>query len=257
MSISQPKTSAAGSPATAVVAYRARFDECGPDAILRASALLRWAQDIAWIHSERLGFGRDWYVERGLAWVVRGLALTIIEPIRMGASMDVATSVPAFRKVMARRRTEVRAADGTLAAWADTDWVMTDIARGMPTRVPDRFPGLFPLAEKSFEPTRVVPSTIPESASRRAITVRPHEVDPMVHANNATYLDWLDEALRDGPSADVLSHLPRVYRLEYLLQAALGAELVGAGWGAGDGSIRYHLLDANGRDIFRAEVSRA
>jgi acyl-CoA thioesterase FadM len=255
VTVSQSTTSA-GSPSTATVAYRARFDECGPDAILRASALLRWAQDIAWIHSERLGFGRDWYVERGLAWVVRGLALAIVDPIRMGASVEVTTSVPAFRKVMARRRTEVRAADGTLAAWADTDWVMTDIARGMPTRVPDLFPTLFPLAEQSFEPTRVAPSTIPEVAIRRPITVRPHEVDPMVHANNATYLDWLEEALGDGPAAAVLSVLPRMYRLEYLLQAALGAQLVGVGWGADEGSARYHLLDANGRDFFRAQVSR-
>jgi len=256
VSASQATTSGRD-PSTATVAYRARFDECGPDANLRASALLRWAQDIAWIHSERLGFGRDWYVERGLAWVVRGLALTVVEPIRMGASVDVTTSVPAFRKVMARRRTEVRAADGTLAAWADTDWVMTDIARAMPTRVPDLFPTLFPLAEQSFEPTRVAPSAVPRSASRRAITVRPHEVDPMVHANNATYLDWLDEALRDGPAAGVLSSLPRVYRLEYLLQAALGAELVGVGWQADDGSARYHLLDADGRDVFRAQIGRS
>ena len=41
------------------VPYRVRFDECGPDGVVRTSALLRYAQDVAWIHSERMGFDRD------------------------------------------------------------------------------------------------------------------------------------------------------------------------------------------------------
>ena len=48
--------------------YRVRFDEAGPDGLLRASGLLRYAQDVAWMHSEALGFDRAWYRERDLAW---------------------------------------------------------------------------------------------------------------------------------------------------------------------------------------------
>ena len=49
--------------------YRVRFDEAGPDGLLRTSALMRYAQDIAWRHSEQLGFDRDWYASRGLGSV--------------------------------------------------------------------------------------------------------------------------------------------------------------------------------------------
>src|SRR5215213_5141450 len=64
--------------------YRVRFDEAGPDGLVRSSALLRYAQDVAWRHSEHLGFDRGWYQARGLGWVVRGLELEVREPIPMG-----------------------------------------------------------------------------------------------------------------------------------------------------------------------------
>jgi len=134
--------------------YRARFDECGPDALARASALLRWAQDVAWIHSERRGFGREWYAERDLAWVVRGMELRMLAPIRTGTTVEVETQVVGFRRVMARRRTEVRAPDGSLAALIVNDWVMTDVRRAAPARVPPEFPALFGVTHEGFEPIR-------------------------------------------------------------------------------------------------------
>lgn len=216
----------------AVVEYRARFDECGPDATLRASALLRWAQDVAWIHSERLGFGREWYADRDLAWVVRGLHLVVLEPIRMGTGAEVTTRVAGFRRVMARRRTDVRLPDGSLAAWAYTDWVMTDTARGVPTRVPPDFPGYFDAPPVGFEPIRVDPPVAPPGAVTRHLVVRPQELDPMAHANNAVYVDWLEEAVREGGGEAVVASLPRTYRLEYLASAAPGQQLVARAWPA-------------------------
>jgi acyl-ACP thioesterase len=241
-------------PATAVVPYRARFDECGADATLRASALLRWAQDIAWIHSERLGFGREWYASRRLAWVVRGLVLNVAGPIPMGETAEVTTRVVGFRRVMARRRTEIRSADGRLAAQADTDWVMTDTARGMPMRVPAQFPALFSAMADGFQPTRVDPEASPTTATRRSFSVRPHELDPMAHANNAVYVDWLEETLLAGDMGEVLTALPRTYRLEYLLPAAAGGVLVGSAWRTSAGVTRYLLVDEGGRGLLRAEV---
>jgi acyl-CoA thioesterase FadM len=241
-------------PATAVVPYRARFDECGIDATLRASALLRWAQDVAWIHSERLGFGREWYAARQLAWVVRGMVLNMAAPIPMGATAEVATSVVGFRRVMARRRTEVRLADGRLAAHADTDWVMTDTTRGLPMRVPAEFPAMFSVGADGFEPTRVAIEPVPVGAVRRLFSVRPHELDPMAHANNAVYVDWLEEALLAAEMGAALSALPRTYRLEYLMAAAPDSSLVATAWTTDTGA-RYQLSDEAGRGLLRAELS--
>jgi hypothetical protein len=58
-------------------AYRVRFDEFGPDGSLPASGFLRCVQDMAWVHSQRLGFGREWYAQRGLTWLVRALTIEL------------------------------------------------------------------------------------------------------------------------------------------------------------------------------------
>jgi acyl-CoA thioesterase FadM len=240
--------------------YRARFDECGPNALLRTSSLLRWAQDIAWIHSERLGYGREWYAERDMAWVVRGLELTVLGPIPMGSSIDVTTRVAGFRKVMARRNTEFRArtsfADGELLARTTTDWVMTDAIRGVPIRYPAEFPRLFAAAGQTlaggFDPVRVDVEAEPPDAAERLLQVRPQDADPMRHANNAVYVDWLEECLIDAGLGGPVDAIPRTYRLEYLAAAPLGARVRAILWALPGGGARLRLVDTEGRDVLRA-----
>lgn len=225
--------------------YRVRFDEAGPDGIARASAYLRFAQDLAWLHSERRGFGRTWYRDRGLAWVVRAIDLTIQTPLPTGAAMIATTEVIGGRRVMARRHCDLRAeADGSPIATVVTDWVMTTTA-GVPTRVPDAFPIAFGVPLGSFQPIRVDPGEPPAGESRRSFEVRLHELDPMGHVNNAVYVDWLDEAI-DLADPAAIRVVPRRYRLEYRAAVAPGAELVGRAWPDGSGWL-YRLEDGTGR----------
>ena len=46
--------------------YRVRFEESTASETMRTAIYLAWVADIAWQHSTALGFGRDWYSERGL-----------------------------------------------------------------------------------------------------------------------------------------------------------------------------------------------
>jgi len=181
-------------PHRETVRYRARFDECGPDGRLRTSGLMRWAQDCAWVHSERLGFGREWYAARGLGWLVRCAVLDVVEPAVLGETASVSTAVVGWRRVLARRRTAVTGPDGRPIATILTDWVLTD-ARGTPTRVPADFARIFGGAVP-FEPARVSLEPTPPGATEMRFAVRDHEIDPMAHANNAVYVDWLEEAAR-------------------------------------------------------------
>ena len=36
------------------------YNEAGPDGLLRTSVLLRYAQDLAWFHSAKVGFDQAW-----------------------------------------------------------------------------------------------------------------------------------------------------------------------------------------------------
>jgi acyl-CoA thioesterase FadM len=241
------------------VPYRARFDECGPDGLVRSSALLRYAQDVAWIHSERLGFDRTWYAARDLAWVVRAIELAILEPLPLGRVLALSTAVTGFRRVWARRRSEGRSEDGRLLLWAHTDWVMTDVRRGMPGRVPDEFPAAFDVPPGGFEPGRVALGPAPGGASRHRSSVRPQDLDPMGHVNNAAYVDYLEEALADaGPGAAAArSVTPRRIRLEYAAPAAASAALEAELWPEphqGVDGWAWRLRDHAGAELARARV---
>lgn len=241
------------------VPYRIRFDECGPDGLARAGSLLRYAQDIAWIHSEALGFTREWYDAKDLAWVVRAAELAVLAPIRSGVTLHVSTAVVGFRRVWSRRRTEARFEDGSMAFWGHTDFVMVDVARGMPGRVPDEFPAMFEVPPGTFEPGRVVLPATPAAAVDVRFTVRPRDIDPMGHVNNTVYMDYLEEAVAAAgdPGAGALAAIPRDVRLEYVVAAAPGESLTSAAWRVEDdlGGWAWRLADDDGRELARGRVT--
>lgn len=242
--------------------YHVRFDEATPAGLVRGSALLGYVQDCAWRHSEAMGFPRAWYREKGVAWLVRAVEARLLAPIRDGEDVTVTTRLTGYRRVMMRRETEVTGAAGDLLALVTIDWAMTD------GRVPVRIPAEFERAPIDgpgpFSPIRVDHSAPPPDATTLAFSPRLRELDPMNHANNGVYLDWLDEAIASASAAGeaAVAHLPRTYRLEYLRPAGPAATLVSTAWPGAteDGTGRgwaYRLADATGADLLRGRLDPA
>ncbi len=243
--------------------YRVRFDEAAPDGNLRTSALLRYAQDIAWRHSEQLGFDRAWYRDRGLGWVVRGVELEIAAAIPLGTTLRLSTAVVGHRRIWARRLGECRFADGRLAARITTDWVLLD-ARGRIVRIPDDFGVAFANPEVKSEILRV-PADAGEPAAGHRLNVRPSDLDPIDHVNNAVYVDWLEEAIEaagwsaapaGGTAASGSS--PGTLRIEYLASAARGEAIEIALFG-GPGAWQARIARDDGLELVRAarDLSRS
>src|SRR5207244_7321776 len=95
--------------------YRVRFDEAGPDGFARTSAILRYAQDVAWLHSTARGFDRDWYGRRSLTWLVRAAELEILAPAPLGRKIAPRSAAVGQRGGRARRRGGGRLARGAQA----------------------------------------------------------------------------------------------------------------------------------------------
>ena len=233
--------------------YRVRFDEAGADGLMRTSSLLRYAQDIAWRHSEDLGFDRSWYTERGRWWVVRSVELEVLAPVAMGRTLRVATAVIGHRRIWARRRGEFRLADGTLAAVASTDWVIVD-ERGRILRIPGDFGAVFPNVELDGEIIRVAPPLPGPDAKRLGLRVRPQDLDPMGHVNNAVYLDWIEEAVLEAGDPAAATAVPRRVAIEYAASAEPGDVLEAVAWPA-DGGWWVRLTRAgDGAVVLRART---
>jgi acyl-ACP thioesterase len=255
-----------GAPATGVLSedgaaftapYRVRFDEAGPDGALRTSGLLRYAQDVAWLHSDVRGFTRAWYAERGVSWVVRAAAFEVLEPVPMGTTLAVTTRVVGFHRIWAQRRAECLLPSGRPAAAVRTDWVLID-GRGRLARVPAELLDRFPSPAVDGTVLRVALPPTPAEAASRSYAVRPQELDPMNHPNNAVYLDWLEESLvlAGGDGIAAAGARPRTIRLEYAAAPGPGELVESAAWRDG-GRWCWRLADATGADLLRADLQPA
>lgn len=231
--------------------HRIRFDECDAEGRLRSGGYLRLIQDVAWRHSELLGFGRDWYRTNRLAWLVRHADLSILGEARSGDTMGVTTRVTGWRRVWARRESEA-IVEGDVVARATIDWVLIDAA-GRPSRVPPGIAERFTEGIPTFQPTRLEVPGPPADARRHDWLVSIRDLDPMAHVNNATYLDVLDEALA-SVSGDLTGHRPPVrYEVGFLRPALPRSHVTIAHWRDGDRTCAV-CIDHEGTNLVCARI---
>lgn len=259
--------------------HRVRFDECDADGIVRPSALLRAMQDLAWRHSAATGYDRAWYQEHGVTWLVRFVDLQVGVPIHSGETIRLTTHIVGWRRVWARRRTEVervqdgdrpergdrpegadrregadRPEGGVAVATATIDWVLIDAA-GRPARVPAGIAERFTDGAPTFTPGRVTLPEPPANAAARSWDVGIRDLDPMRHVNNATYLDQVDEALAASAGALTGPHPPVRYLVEYLRPALPHQVITISHWPTDAGTaVRFRAPD--GTELVRALVGR-
>lgn len=105
---------------------------------------LNWIEQAAIDHVEALGFGRDWSLAQGGAWVVREHRIRYLRPVEYGDAVLVTSLPQELRGVRGTRRTEIhRESDGTLTTEAVTEWIWVRSADGRPGRVPADLLALF------------------------------------------------------------------------------------------------------------------
>lgn len=102
---------------------------------------LRWLEQVAWNHSEKLGM--DWaaYEKEGKAMVARRHELDYLAAAFEGDQLYVATwIIENDQKVSLTRAYQIiRKKDGRSLMRARTKWVCIDIKAGKASRMPDSF----------------------------------------------------------------------------------------------------------------------
>ena len=203
-----------------------RFDEAGADGVLRPSGYLRYAQDVAWQHSEAEGYDRAWYAARRSHWLVRSVSLRLRDRVAYGTQLEVSTEVTGWRRVLARRHTRFIDEDASSAP----SWTRTGRCSDRPDGPPAcRRPSSS--ASRRVRPSRPCGCPCrppPVDATTVPMTVRDADVDPMGHLNNAAYVDLIEAgmaAMTEGDAARTTMRPPRTYRLVYLRPAPARSDL--------------------------------
>jgi len=113
---------------------------------------VRWMQDAAVAHADAAGCTaatRD----AGATWVVRSHQIEYLRPALAGDTIRVLTWVANVRRAFSLRRYQFRrAADNTLLAKGETNWVFLDAQTARLRSIPQEIMAGFELAPQGWEP---------------------------------------------------------------------------------------------------------
>ncbi len=117
---------------------------------------VQWMQDVATLHFDAIG-GTRAQQKAGAAWVVRSHKITYLKPAFAGEAVTAQTWVSNFRRALSLRCYRfLRKCDDTLLAEAQTDWVLVDVKRGRPMKIPDEIRTLLSIADNNKQPQRFI-----------------------------------------------------------------------------------------------------
>lgn len=115
-------------------------------------AYVQWMQDAAISHSRASGCTQATEAI-GATWVARTHHIEYLRPAFAGDIVTVLTWVSDFRKVRSLRKYKfLRAADSSVLAQAETDWVFVNARTSRPVAIPDEIRNAFEIVGKEQEP---------------------------------------------------------------------------------------------------------
>lgn len=184
--------------------YKFRQDICIPcyqtdqDAVLRPSAFMDLAQEIAYWAAMELGFGYDTLHVHHIAWVLSRMHLHFDTPLKWRDQVSLLTWHKGGSGLFYLRDFQLIGPDGKLAASATSSWVVIDERTRRFVR-PEDLPDTLALeheVEHAIEepaPKVVFPKEGAEPCGEH--TVSYSDIDIIGHTNNVRYVVWAMDCL--------------------------------------------------------------
>jgi acyl-CoA thioester hydrolase len=119
------------------IRFSVRTYEVDENGHVNNAVYLQWAENLTAEHVEARGFGRQWSLDRGGAWLVRRHEITYRRPAFRGDEVVATVRVISLDRVRGVRRSRFRrASDGVELAEVRSEWVWVRLSDGRPSRVP-------------------------------------------------------------------------------------------------------------------------
>jgi acyl-ACP thioesterase len=234
--------------------YLVRAYETDPYGHASMRTLLLLLQEAATGHAERLGLAVPHLIDSGIAWVLSRLRLEVGQWPCGGDTVTVETWPHAASRIVIERRFRILDPSDRELAAASTLWVVLDLERRRPIRLPPFIvDAMRPLVGDRRPPS---PDSIPivaEPDVERTFEVRYADLDMVHHVNNAVFVQWATETTPEELWSD---HLPARVDAHFLSECRLGDSVTSHAQRAeGPAGGEYlHLLrrQSDGAEVLRA-----
>jgi acyl-ACP thioesterase len=178
--------------------FRVRSYEVDPLGRLQVPILCKLLQEVAVTHAGMLGVAVETLLERGTAWVLSRMCLSLDRWPQGGDHITIETWPEAMSKLIVERRFALSTRDGDPIGTVSTWWIVLDLERRRPVRLPSEAWDRLREYEIGSKPVKAGSLAVPEPAERElAFTVRRSDVDLAGHANNTSFVEWAVEAVPD------------------------------------------------------------
>ncbi len=165
---------------------------------LQVPILCKLLQEVAVTHAGMLGVAVETLLERGTAWVLSRMCLSLDRWPQGGDEITIETWPEAMSKLIVERRFILSAGDGDRIGTVSTWWVVLDLERRRPVRLPAEAWDRFHEYGMGSKPAKMGKLALPDPAERELIfSVRRSDVDLSGHANNTSFVEWVMEAVPD------------------------------------------------------------
>ena len=197
--------------------YRLRWMDFDRYGHLQPAAVLDIFQDMATLHAEEIGIGRDAMLEQGVIWVVVRTKLEMAAEPEHFQVVTVRTWPHSLSKFSFIRDFTMHDADGRLLAKASQEWVLMNVETRKFASPKDCYQGPLDFCEdRVFEKkARKTPSFEEGNRPVRTVAAAYSDIDVNGHVNNAMYANFIVNALE--PDAEfALKTMQIDYRYEAL-----------------------------------------
>lgn len=188
---------------------------------LRMSALFRYLQRSAVIHTTELGCGKDRTLERGLLWVVARVRIEVNRLPGYEDTVELESRPGDMMHIIFPRHVTLKSPEGEEYLRATSLWMLADAkTRRMvfPARYGIEIPGC-----RDDAAIRDLPEIREIHPQREMIrTVRYSDIDINGHVNNTHYPDWLDDLFDEEFHR---THFWKSLQINYMNEIPAGSEV--------------------------------
>ncbi len=181
-----------------VMPVRVRYSDTDRDGFMNFHKILEYFQDCSIFQSESLGYKVQDELDRDRGWFLLAWNVEIERFPALGEELQIVTEPYKMKGFYGYRRFMIIDSDGKVAASADSLWLLMDLRKKFPQRVPADMINAY-ITDVEDDTVRVKRKLETEGAwiPKGKIMVTRHFLDTNSHVNNVFYGMWAQEYLPD------------------------------------------------------------